>query len=245
MPQIASSLAIAIGVLVAALTAIDWFLLKHHKEWIRGKASTLWIWLSYQQALPMLRHIESNRTFVGAAILGFCLPIVGNVLLLILLEVDPTFAVTFLIVGTIGCGVLFLIFRGVIFAIWNRLFTDGQTGKYILRAIVCAAISFGAAFLLSEILADQIEKASRRPLFEGLWFLLIAMIGDYIAVTLAWMAVVVLLYAAFIYSLIVCYKILQFITLRIVEKENGPVLALAGLLTALGAIAKALMPASP
>jgi len=127
---------VTLGSLAGAVTVLDWMLLKSQKDWIRGQASSVWIWLSYQRSLPMLAYLRHTYASFIIAFLGLTLPVAANLYLednqeLLTFVLSPSFLLFVVVADLVTVTIL----RDFIGGIWSYLVLDLSIGKCALKAV--------------------------------------------------------------------------------------------------------------
>jgi len=231
------STAIAVGGIAGLLAVLDWILSREIKNWFRDKASTLWIWLSYQRTWPYIRKLQSPRAFdifisIGVAlVLWICLAYVvkhsTN-----LIEASAFFVVL------IPVAIIF--FTRAQLRLCAGWLTRGHAGW---RILVRGVLIFVAAFVMAAILVETYnriyETFPSHPFTAFTAGILVAIVA--VAILMLLYAMVLLAYYIVgVYLLVFLFKLSEFIVLRVAEYDKGPVLGLAALLTGVGTVLRAL-----
>jgi len=232
------SVTIALGGIAGLLAVLDWTLSKEKKNWIRDKASTLWIWLSYQQTWPYIRKLQTPRVFDIFISFGTFFVLVACIVFILRADAPKLIGMMAFLIVLIPVVILFFTRERLRRAtVW---LTRGNAGWrilvrgvsiFIVALVVAALLTRGYELLYADFpnhpyvafpagMVVAIAAFAALMILYGLWFLVIYIIGIYFTVLL--------------------FKVSEFIVLRVVEYDKGPVLGLAALLTGLGTILKAL-----
>jgi hypothetical protein len=247
------TIAIGLGGVGGALAVLDWMLSQKSKNWIENKASTVWIWLSYQQTWPLVRKLQNERVFAvflaaGCAVWVLLTLFIAYRFLLWLVpwRTIENLGITMMVLLSVGTVILCLITVTpallLIYATRARLrwgyswtTTASGGGQLLLRAFGVFAVSATVLFAIPMPHGSFLGPLIAHPVF----FVMVMMIYFILtlSLTLIYFALGILCcYIVGIYVLIACFRIAQTFILRIVEYDKGPVLAISALLAAMGSI---------
>ncbi len=255
---LAGDIAIYVGLVVGMLKLLDWVLRKPQKDWIQDKSETLWLKLSEYSARTILLWAGKRKSAYGACIIvhwsiaGFY--IIGILYLLMFgdyyRELEESQS-SLLVKMSIGTGFLFFVLGIVLRRPWHVFLkfyaSDGNVFVCAVKTVTTFFVLFLSLFglmkfalmnldtgFISHINDDFFNGAiSIELVFMFLFGLFFTVLYLFVlAFLVLWMVMILVLYAE---SMVF---IARFILLRIVEHAKGPVLGLAGLLIAIGAIVK-------
>lgn len=253
LQSILGTLAISLGGIGGALALLDWSLSKKSKRWIENKASTIWIWLSYQQTWPLLLKLQHKQAFTVFLTIGALLFVVGGAITALsfffwLVPPSKISTKAALLMSLGGLLLLLLMMTPsicIIYAMRRRLrdaytwiTTTSSTAQLSLRAFGSFTTIFISIYFLPDgwltfqfVLAHPIYAVAGIVIFS-----LFAMV-----ITLLLYAIgTICCYLLCIFLLVLIFRIFQSLILRIVEHEKGPVLAIAAFLAAVGSVLTAL-----
>jgi hypothetical protein len=232
------SLTIGLGGTAGFLAVIDWLLPETRKKWISDRASTVWIWLSYQQSWPYIRKLRDPLAFDIFLAIGVALVLMIAFKYIVAAEATvPLKAAT---------GGIVLIPVAILFFVRAQLrrgltwLTSVEAGwKILIRSIVICVVALATGALLAELYNRlySVYSSNPFPVFSA------GMVVAISAIAIFMMLYALLLFTFYIvgiYFMICLFKVSEFVVLRVAEYDKGPVLGLAALLTGIGTALKAL-----
>lgn len=244
--SILADAAIILGGIVGGLTLLDFFLSKSAKKAITSRLETAWIWLSYQQTLPLLRLLRTSTAFYTLA-LGVPTLLAGSLLLLSYLTWYPdnlvlVVSISALIMGSslIGGMLLFYIFRWDLRALYEFLIERGDIRPIFLRSVSVILAVVISIFLILFIVGLLVEIFSIEHGFVAAILYIAFMSTVALFVVVIELSAFVIVYTTVVYIIVFSFRVLQFLSQRVIESEKGPVLAITAFLTGAGAVLKAL-----
>jgi hypothetical protein len=233
------SLTIGLGGTAGFLAVIDWLLPETRKKWISDRASTIWIWLSYQQSWPYIRKLRDPRAFNIFFAIGVVLVLVIAFKYIVLAEAT--------VLLKIATGVIVLIPVAILLLVRTQLrrgltwLTSVEAGwKILIRSVVICVIALTTAALLVELYNRLYSYYSSNP-FPAFSAGMVVAISVIAIAMLLYALLLFTVYIVGIYLMICLFKISEFVVLRVAEYDKGPVLGLAALLTGIGTALKALV----
>jgi hypothetical protein len=257
--------AIALGGIGGMLAILDWTLSKRSKRWIEDKASTLCIWMSYQQTLPLLRKLQDRRAFaifiaLGTTVFVSATSIFAVLIFMWLVPSQHRFS-SLGALSLVVAGSYIIILGPPLFALylvrnWLRRgyvwITSGPRGTTIFLRIVGALLALVVIDLvINAVVPDpepialvkhfSVESHPTLAIIAGI--ALLVLYPMYLGLAFILLAIITLsLYVFAIYALIGLFRATQTLILRCVENEKGVVLGIAALVAGLGALLKSLAP---
>lgn len=232
------SLTIALGGIAGLLAVLDWTLPREKKNWIRDKASTLWIWLSYQQTLPYIRKLQTPLAFDIFISFGALFVLVASIVYI--LNADATKLIGMLAFLIVLIPVVILFFTRERLRRATVWLTRGNAGWRILaRGVSLFIVVLVVAVLLTKGYDLLYADFPNHP-FTFFPAGIVVAIAAFAAMMILYGLLFLVGYIIGIYLTVLLFKVSEFIVLRVVEYDKGPVLGLAALLTGVGTILKAL-----
>jgi hypothetical protein len=250
--------AILLGGIGGFLAILDWTLSKKSKDWIENKATTAWIWLSYQQTWPLVRKLQNKRAFAVFLAVGTTLWLVlamffafQFVLWLVPWRTIANAGIKMIALRLIGGMIGLLVFAipalVVIYVMRERLrqvyswiTTTSGTAELSRRAFgifgVSAILFFLSPLPLSLVDLQMLIKYPIYTISGALIYFVLSWSLAFICFAMGTLSC----YVVGVYILIGLFRFIQALILRIVEYDKGPVLAIAALLAGIGSILTAL-----
>jgi hypothetical protein len=233
------SLTIGLGGTAGFLAVLDWMLPSARKDWVRDQASTVWIWLSYQQSWPYIRKLRNPRAFDI-----FCAVGVFLVLTIALVFIVGEHASVPIKVLT---GVIVLIPVAVLYFVRAPLrrglawLTSKEAGwKILVHSLVICVVALSVGAMLVQVYNYLHENAFPASPFVTFPVAMAVAIAAIVIFMLLYALLLFTFYIVGVYLMVFLFKVSEFIVLRVAEYDKGPVLGLAALLTGVGAALQAL-----
>jgi hypothetical protein len=258
-----ASVTILTGVSGGILKGIDWLLPDSLRNRLKDSAATVWLWLSDQRAGKFTGLLRSQRTqrifslFTPVAIIAFTLAVVVQTYLHINLNVEANLELGYTRIYPIEVWVdVAALIISAAFLSWRwhpRLAAwiarPQSLWDYFGRALVSFVTSFGllcVALIPWYIIQDAGSSLEQRPsgpvVIVAIHTLTAFAVAPFLAEILLLYAILVLSFCwlVLVWLMILAFRVVQFILIRIEKNPKGPVLAVCGILAAIGGVAKAL-----
>lgn len=229
----------------AIFSVIDNLLREKERKWVTDKTSNLWIWLDDQKTGRVL-HIYLRDRIQKVARLAIyslgvlsCLGWIGTILEE---KLDIYQVGTFVILFTIS---MFLTIKYLYPWVVKKLGKTTNIWQYIRMILIGTIASYFVASIISVMaIVPMMFFISEND--EGSFMLTITIFFALSPITALFMVFQTLLglaivWICFVYLLIRFFKVLGFFSLRLAENPKGPVVAIGGLLGAIGGIIKIFM----
>lgn len=265
MKEVLGNISFWVGLSLGSLTILDFLLRDKHKKWLANKAELLWLWLDEQKAGKFTILILKERVQNGLVIvthLSIILIIISFLLRVFFqVNVNATFQLghpriykwqVWVDVAAMILSMI-LVTKYIHPLLLRKLKFSPTVKSYLLKSLKGLGFCYLAMFIL--LLAEipiifptmdletgiEIEKhfggrtiviilhvltsILAAPLMsEAFLFMFMLFIGIY------WIII--------IYVVMLIFRMLQFLLIRIAENPKGPVIALSGLLTGIGGVIK-------
>lgn len=265
MKETLANISFWVGLSLGLLTILDFLLREKHKKWLTDKAEILWLWLDEQKVGKFTKLILKERVQKGLVIfthLGIILIIV-SFLLRVFLNVNINASVqlgqpriyTWQVWVDIGAMILSVVLVTKYihpgFVKWLKFLPTVRS--YLLKSLKGLGLCYLAMLILlvAEIpiifpsmdleTADAIEKHFGGKTIVIVLHTLTSLIAAPImseAFLFMFMFFIGLYWIIIIYVVMIIFRVLQFLLIRIAEHPKGPVIAISGLLTGIGAVIK-------
>jgi hypothetical protein len=265
MTDFLASLSLWTGVALGVLKFLDdWALSDQQKKWITDRAISLFVWLDDQREPKYLRYLGKFRWQIIVIILYAALALV--MLLIVAYGMyteeaskveEPRGIFHILLGGYVGSFLAALLMVRMHPYVFNWVTKTEGSGAYIGRStlallatlLVTIAVSLVYAIVESKMYAPPSDLSTNPERFveeffgqRDVYYLLITSTALMFALTIAFLMLVswllVVIPVVFVLLLMFLLRVVQLVTARIAESPKGPVLALSGLLAAVGAVAK-------
>jgi hypothetical protein len=249
--------AVMLGGMAGFFALLDWLLSKEIKGWIEDKASTAWIWLSYQRTWPLVRKLQAKNAFGVFLAIGIAiciLQLIVAAVLLYLLLVPPiarsiiqqsslrTRSLVFFVASIFlllllapSLSIIYIV-RARLRRVYVWITTTKQSSAVVLIRTVGVLVVIAILYYISVFSSNVLAAfETTHPMIIAIYSVIYTIfILALIFTTFATVALCI--YVLCIYALIFVFKLAQAVILRIAEYDKGPVLAVAALLTAVGSI---------
>jgi hypothetical protein len=250
-----------LGGIAGLLVILDWLMPREQKDRLKDMASTLWLWLSYQRSWPYLQKLTNPRAFDALFLSACALGLVAFVMMYFfrpLRVADREPAETAEVMSEQAdwfqlWGPIILCTVAIVgYAITRRWLLRGfawvvsadTTKRLFARSGAALGIVYGSLLLgIGSLVGTQFGLMHLGwlsvpiQIVFGAVFLVVWMAGVsgfflMYAIILMW------LYISTIFVMIFLFKGTQYVLLRMLEYDKGPLLAAAALLTAFGSVLK-------
>lgn len=231
-----SNVAILCGTGSSLLVFIDWLLTKKQKEQVRDVTTRAWYWLSVQTPQGYLRYARTRLAFAVSLAFGLLVSLIPGRDLSHALKLD-NYNIYIYVTTILFTSVLWYLYGYRIY-IW---LTAGDKPFKIFRdlcglQIFIITIIYGPFFFFGFYLGHYRLDNNIISNWLLAWVDVTSIALFPVAVLILPTQIVMLILSLIIFT----FLILREITVRIAEQEKGPVLAIAALLTMVGAIAKSM-----
>jgi hypothetical protein len=247
-----SSIAILAGVIVAIVNLVDWLLRERHKKQLLQFLEDCWLWLSDQRMGKFLDAFRRYNLQLTIGIIAWLFAVIAMSFLMMGQVSKITNHTTVICTVILLLAILLYICLRLLPAIITWALATPQYENAILRLYGVSILFFTPIIIMNIyaiwLLPDMHYKELQHflPSFDEnwpLWFsvMILYSVGFVSSVLFMllglWQMIVWLLFALF--------WCVQFLPIRIVEYPKGPIMALSGLLIAIGAVVKIFMKGSP
>ena len=243
---------------VGSLASADLLLLERQKKWINDRATNFWDWLDDQRELKYLPYLHKFRwqrfVVILYAVFALLVALFFGTLMCMGLFDDPKMPRNFpyFIVGGYAAGFVTALFivRTVLPRVLNWVTKTEKSWAYIGRSTALAAVAIAFWYATEAVdslwVSDStLDPANAEEIFkEALSFsspITAVAYGTYamstctlvFVIVLSWVLVVVPV--VFVLLLMILFRAVQFIAVRVAENPKGPQYVLSVLLAAVGA----------
>jgi hypothetical protein len=242
---VVGNIATIIGGVGGILVLLDWIIPKKGKDWIASKASTVWIWLSYQKTWPLIRKLQNEKAFNVFLILGTLVALMVSLsavyqVLSIYYPDEPI--VTMEILAAYGVlslymvGAIVYISRKWLRQVYRWITNASGPFKVILRALGIVLIAAFANTVFSTIAPGLTLAASALDVvYLAIAIFCLPTLAAFLILS-SYTLMALFLYIVGIHAMIFLFRVSQALVRPIVEYDKGPVLGVAALLAAIGSI---------
>lgn len=249
------TIALVAGGTAGGLGILDWCLSKKTKLQIADAVETLWLWLSYQRTWPYIQKLRDSKAFdllFASAIILMMNGFIVSFYLLGNTDSDPDpptwFAPIAIAIFVIVPTAIYYFLRMRVLGAYVWIIRPGVSSALFGRALLAIGALYGGLFILLGtgvglgFLVTKVPHAAYTVLIVpyALFFIVVWALGVF-GFFVLYALFLLAMYIGLIYGLIGAMSVLQFVVLRIVEFDKGPLLGIAALLTGIGAVAKALV----
>lgn len=268
MKELLGNISFWIGLSLGSLTILDFILRDNQKKWISSKAELLWLWLDEQKAgrftiLFLNKKVQNGLVyFTHLGILSILISFVGRIYfgwnVNANLQLGHPRAYEFQVwIDILALVVSILLISKFLHPrLLKKLKIEPTIKSYLLKSLLGLILCFGGLLIILLIespiiwpLFDLESTSDIETYFGGKYVIIIlhlltAIISAPIMAEtflFQFMFFIGLYWTIIVYSMIFLFRFLQFFLIRIAENPKGPVIALSGLLTGIGAIVKLFM----
>jgi hypothetical protein len=228
-------------------------LLPHHKEWLRGKVESAWIWLDDQKAGKFL-HLLRNRRLMWGFSLVFLFPFCLGWFVVIIHRIrvfgfGPAISgpiqISYPVIAVVSLTAIVVVLWKLHPRILDWILSTSILRQCLVRLccawLVCVVVGLTLMFVpwvIGSLFPTIWISTPNFLIFATLYVNWLTFVLLYQTGLLAVILFLSILWLVAVNAVILLFRMTQFILIRIVESPSGPVLGLSGLLIGIGALAQ-------